>query len=64
MTKSKIVNINMGSSPSRPASFARVGDVNVSPGQYDNSYNLGNDTKSFRIGEKRETRVADSLGPG
>jgi hypothetical protein len=25
----------MGSSPSRPVSFARGGDVNVAPGQYD-----------------------------
>ena len=32
LTKSKSPNINMGSSPSRPHSFAQGGDVNVAPG--------------------------------
>ena len=31
-TKPKIANINMGSSPSRPQSFAKSGDVDVAPG--------------------------------
>ena len=35
LTKSKTVNIDMGKSPSRPTSFAKGGDVNVAPGQYD-----------------------------
>ena len=35
LTKSKMPNINMGGSPARPASFAKGGDVDVAPGQYD-----------------------------
>ena len=35
ITKSKMPNINMGGSPARPASFAKGGDVDVAPGQYD-----------------------------
>ena len=35
LTKPKIANINMGSTPSRPTSFAKGGDVDVAPGQYD-----------------------------
>ena len=31
-TKPKMPNINMGSSPSRPQSFAKSGDVDVAPG--------------------------------
>jgi len=64
VTKTKTVNINMGSSPSRPSTFARGGDVNVAPGQYDDGKNFGSDTKSFRIGEKRETRIQETMGPG
>ena len=30
--KPKIPNINMGSTPSRPDSFAKGGDVDVAPG--------------------------------
>ena len=64
MTKSKTPNINMGTSPSRPASFAKGGDVNVAPGQYDFGKNFGEDTKSFKIGEKRDPRPSDGIGPG
>ena len=35
LTKTRTVNIDMGKSPSRPTSFAKGGDVNVAPGQYD-----------------------------
>ena len=31
-TKSKMPNINMGTSPSRPSTMALGGDVNVAPG--------------------------------
>ena len=31
-TKPKTPNINLGSSPSRPQSFAKSGDVNIAPG--------------------------------
>jgi len=32
LTKPKIANINMGTTPSRPASFAKSGDIDVAPG--------------------------------
>ena len=54
----------MGGSPSRPASFAKGGDVDVAPGQYDDGRTFGYDTKSFKIAEKRETIIAQSMGPG
>ena len=60
-----MANINLGSSPSRPASFAKGGDVNVAPGQYDDGRESGRDNvKSFTIAEKRETRTVESMGPG
>ena len=43
----------MGQTPSRPASFARGGDVDVAPGQYDDGREFGNDAKGFTIPEKR-----------
>ena len=33
-TKNKMPNIDLGKSPARPQSFAKGGDVNVAPGQY------------------------------
>ena len=56
VTKTKIVNINMGSSPSRPTSFARK-DVDVAPGQYDDGIRFNSNVKSFKIGEKREEKI-------
>ena len=57
--------INMSSSPARPASFANQNGSGQSPGQYDDrSYEFGSKTKSFTIGEKRQTRVVESMGPG
>ena len=32
VTKAKVTTVTMGSSPSRPASFAKGGDVDVAPG--------------------------------
>ena len=64
MTKSKIPNINLGSSPSRPGTFAKGGDVNVAPGQYDHGGKFGDNAKSFRIGEKRPERPSEGVGPG
>lgn len=66
MTKTKTTTtINMGSSPSRPSTFAKSNGYDVAPGQYeDRSYQFGNNAKGFTIGEKRETRVTDSIGPG
>ena len=53
-TKPKTPNINLGSSPSRPQSFAKSGDVNIAPGQYDDGREFGKDAKTFTITEKRE----------
>ena len=32
MTKTRTVNIDLGSSPARPGTFAKGGDVDVAPG--------------------------------
>jgi len=66
MTKTKTTTtINMSSSPGRPSTFAMNTDVNVSPGQYDDrNYQFGSNAKGFTIGEKRETKVSDGIGPG
>jgi len=58
VTRTKIATINMGSSPSRPSSFAKGGDVNVAPGQYDDGIRFNSNVKSFKIGEKREEKIA------
>ena len=54
MTKPKMPNINMGSTPARPASFAKSGDVDVAPGQYDDGIKFNSGVKGLRIAEKRE----------
>jgi len=64
MTKPKMPNITMGGSPSRPASFAKSGDVNVAPGQYDDGIRFNSGVKGFKIAEKRENRVTETMGPG
>ena len=64
LTKSKTPNINMGTSPSRPQSFAKGGDVNVAPGQYDDGVRWNSNVKNMRIGEKRAERPKESMGPG
>ena len=51
LTKSKIVNIDMGKSPSRPV--ANSGDIDVAPGQYDDGVRWNSNSKSFTIGQKR-----------
>ena len=43
----------------------KQGDSNVGPGQYDDrNYDFGNKAKGFTIGEKRETRTVETMGPG
>ena len=64
LTKTKMANINMGTSPSRPGTFAKGGDVNVAPGQYDDGIRFNTNVKSFKIGEKREERIQMTAGPG
>ena len=55
----------MGSTPSRPSSFAKPGDVDVAPGQYDDGKKFGDDAKMFTIPEKRDPpRGPDTAGPG
>ena len=63
-TKPKMPNITMGGSPSRPQSFAKGGDVDVAPGQYDDGIRFNSNVKGFKIAEKRETRTVESMGPG
>ena len=62
VTKTKIVNINMGASPARPAK--KTADVDVAPGQYDDGVRWNSNVKSFRIGEKRFEKVVEGMGPG
>ena len=38
--------------------------MNVAPGQYDDGMRFNSNVKSFKIGEKREERIADTMGPG
>ena len=65
LTHPRIANINLGSSPSRPQSFARGGDTNVAPGQYDDGREFGKDAKTFTIPpDKGEARIPESVGPG
>ena len=53
----------MGGSPSRGA-YIEKGNDNTAPGQYDDGRTFGHDTKTFTIGEKRETKIVKTLGPG
>ena len=61
LTKTKIANVNMGSSPARAV---RKNDTDVSPGQYEVGKAFGSEAKSFRIGEKREQKIETTVGPG
>ena len=65
LTKTKVTTtVRMdNSSPSR-GTFGRQGD-DVGPGQYDDrNYEFGSKSKGFTIGEKRETRTMETMGPG
>ena len=64
LTKHKTPNVHISSSPARPASFAKGGDVDIAPGQYNHEKKFGADTKSFKIGEKRERYQQTTVGPG
>ena len=54
----------MGKSPARPHSFAKANDTEAAPGQYDDGIRFNSGVKSFKIGEKRETRYEQTAGPG
>jgi len=65
LTKTRVKTVKISSSPARPVSFAKQGDTNVGPGQYDDrNYEFGTNSKSFTIGEKRLERVVETMGPG
>lgn len=38
--------------------------MNVAPGQYDDGKRFNSGVKGFKIGEKRETRIETTAGPG
>ena len=63
MTRVRTTNITMGGSPARGA-YIEKGNDNTAPGQYDDGRTFGHDTKTFTIGEKRETKTVKTLGPG
>ena len=68
LTRTKTTNINIGTSEMGTRTDIRANNqtADLGPGQYDDrSYQIGKDTKSFTIGEKREERVAETtVGPG
>lgn len=64
VTKTKTSAYDMGSSPGRREDSRRAEGAEVGPGAYDNNYKWGNDSKGFTIGEKRETRIETTVGPG
>jgi len=64
LTMTRVKTVKISNSPARPASFAKQGDVNVAPGQYDDGIRFNSNVKSFTIGEKRQERVVESMGPG
>ena len=59
ITKTRMANVTMGSSPSR-ATFVQK-DSAIGPGHYNE---VKQTTKSFIIGEKRPEKIQSSMGPG
>ena len=66
LTKTKVsTTVNMGASPDRGSYMNRKGDAEIGPGQYDDrNYEFGSKSKGFIIGEKREQRTVETMGPG
>ena len=64
LTKTKMVNIHMGSSPSRPDLVSKSAMSHVGPGQYDDGKRFGSDSRTFTIGEKRAVKMTETMGPG
>ena len=55
----------MDSSPGRDATLGLANSNTAGPGQYDDrSYDIANNMKSFTIGERRETKIIETAGPG
>ena len=53
----------MGTSPSRADLVSKTATT-VGPGEYEHSKQFGQETKSFTIGEKREFKTVETIGPG
>ena len=65
MTMHRSPNIDLGSSPARPNTFAKTGSgADVAPGQYDDGIRFNSNSKSFTIGEKRTEKTVETIGPG
>lgn len=64
MTKPKQAEVDFSRSPGRETSFGRPQDGRAEPGTYDNMYDWKTNSKGFTIGEKRETRIEQTVGPG
>ena len=65
LTMTTVKGIRMDSSPGRDATLGLANSNTAGPGQYDDrSYDIANNMKSFTIGERRETKVIETLGPG
>ena len=62
ITKTKVSNVTMGNSPSR-ATIVRK-SIDIGPGQYNEQKMFGSETKTFKIGEKRASKIQESMGPG
>lgn len=62
-TKTRVRGGGFSKDRARPSSFARDGDLDVAPGQYDDGIRF-NSKKAFRIGEKRPEKIREGMGPG
>ena len=54
----------MGKSQTGRDNFVKTSEITVGPGQYEEINEFGTEVKSFRIGERREEKVVETLGPG
>ena len=62
LTKPKTPGVDMGKSPSRPATFAKPGtDADGGPGTYDAGKKFMDDVKPFTIGKKRPKKIDTSV---
>ena len=64
ITRTKVTNINMGTSDLGTRLEQKTDSVNLGPGHYESDLKFAKDTKTFTIGEKREFKVTESVGPG
>ena len=65
LTRVRTTNITMGTSPSRAQMTQKTATTEIGPGQYAYEKQFGEETKTFRIGERRtEKAVETTAGPG